>query len=124
LGELRPDLDPTTIHRGRRGEEELGRRPSLPENDDGKLQPGRPPETGKDPKLLLVQGDRPSLSPSLWPAELPEERERGAGGSTPRRGLSRESKGGRWEKGSVPMKNYKLGLSSSQLGLEDKSLEL
>jgi hypothetical protein len=37
----------------------------------------------------LYRGNRPTLSRSFRPARPPEEGERGAGGSTPRRGQSR-----------------------------------
>jgi hypothetical protein len=93
LEELRPDLDPAPVHRGRRAKEELGRWPAPPEDVGEGLRRGIPPETRKLPKLAAVQGGRPSLSQSLRPAEPPEERKRGAGGSTPLRELSRESQG-------------------------------
>jgi hypothetical protein len=115
LGELHLNLDPTTVHHGRRGEEELGCQPAPPQDVGERLRRGRPPETEKNSRLLPVQGGRPSLSQSLRPAAPSEKRERGAGGSTPPRYLSRESKGV-GEKGN---------LLSSVLGrsITDKSLD-
>jgi hypothetical protein len=80
LGDMRHDLAPTAIHRGRREEGEIGRQPGPPADVGEGLHCGIQPTLGKHPKLLSVKGGRPSLSQSLWPAEPPEERERGPAG--------------------------------------------
>jgi hypothetical protein len=53
------------------------RRPAPPDDASVKLGCGRPPKPGGRPNLRAVQGGRPPLSRSLWPAEPPEEGEKG-----------------------------------------------
>jgi hypothetical protein len=89
-----PALD-AALH-GRRREKGSHRWPAPPEDAGEKLL-GRAPNTPKKaPKLLAVQGGRPSLSWALRSARPPEARERGAAGSTgPLKGKTRGARGER-----------------------------